>query len=104
VLRDALRIICEAEKEAWDKIEKARQDAAEAASQADIAGKAAIERTLARAESEIAHLTRAAEKKVTGDALELASKTANRQATIRARAERRLEAAASYIVERIVST
>ena len=104
MLQDALRLICEAEAEAWDRIAKARQDAADAASQADIAGKAAIERTLARAESEIAHLTRAAEKKVTEDALELASKTANRQATIRARGERRLEDAARFIVERIVNT
>ena len=104
MLQETLQKICDAEEEACDRITKARRQLIEAAAEAEASGKSAIERTLARAESEIAHLTRAAEKRVTEDAIELASRTANRQATIRARAERRLDAAAAYIVDRMVNT
>jgi len=104
MLQEAIESICAAEESAKQSILHAQQAAQDSVADADKAGEQAIARTLARAESEIAYLTRAAESKVTGDALELASKTANRQATIRARGERLLEDAARYIVERIVNT
>ena len=102
MLHEALTDICKAEAAAWERIEAANARARESIAGAEAEGQDSIEKTLARAESEIAYLTRTAEKKVTESALELASKTANRQATIRARAERRLDSAAEYIYERIV--
>ena len=104
MLQDAIRAICKAETEAEGKKAVAGQMARESIDEANEAGTAAISKTLARAETEIAHLTRAADKKATEDAKELASKTANRQATLLARAERRLDAAVQLIVERIVKT
>jgi hypothetical protein len=76
--------------------------ARESIDEAENAGKAKVASTIARAESEIAHLIRASDQKATEQAKELASKTANRQATLRARAERRLDDA-ELIIERIVS-
>ena len=104
MLKEALSSICEAEAEADKRIIIAGENAQKSIEDAKEAGIAAIERTLARAETEIAHLTRLAELKATESAKELASKTANRKATIIARAERRLDTAAKLIVERIVKT
>ena len=104
MLSEALECICAAEEEAKQRLREAHQKALESIGSAENAGEKTVAKTLERAESEIAHLTRSTEIKVTEEARELASKTANRQATIRARAERRLEASVKYIVERIVIT
>jgi len=100
---EALKSVCAAEEEARQAISLARQNALEAVEAAQRAGTEAVASTVARAESEIAHLTRAMDHRATESAKELASKTANRQATLRARAGRRLDAAAGLIVERIVN-
>ena len=68
------------------------------------AGADAITKTLARAETEIAHFTRVTDKKATERAKELASKTANRRAALHARAQGRMDSAVSLIVERIVKS
>ena len=99
---DAIRSICAAEEAARITLDSEREKARAAIMQAKEDGERAIARTLARSESEIAHMIRTSDNMVTEDARELASKTANRQAMIRARAERRLDAAAQLIVERIV--
>ena len=101
-LTDVIKSICAAEEEAEQRKIITEIKAREAVEEAKKAGKLTVEKTLARAESEITYLIRATDKKVTDDARELASKTANRQAALRARAERRLDAAATLIVERIV--
>ena len=75
-----------------ESIEKARQE-----------GEEKIVATLARAESEIAQLKRASDHKAMEAAVELASSTENRLATMRARAEKRLDMVAQRIFERIVS-
>ena len=99
---EAIKSICLAEEGARQVTFYARQSAQEAIEKTHKAGQDAVARSLALAENEIVHLTRSIDKKATEQALELASKTANRQATLRARAERRLDAAVSLIIERIV--
>ena len=68
------------------------------------AGEESVKATLARAEIEASHLFQATGQKATDEARTLASKTANRQATQRARAERLLETAAEFVYERIVNS
>ena len=75
-----------------ESIEKAKSD-----------GEESVKSTLARAESEIEQLKKASDHKAMESASELASSTANRVATMRARAERRLDTVAQRIFERIVS-
>lgn len=103
MLPDTLKIIYAAEEEARIAILSAHEDAQTAIEAEQLAGAENIASTLARAQSEIAQLSRSMDQKATEEAIELASTTANRQATLHARAERRLEAAAMLIVERIVN-
>ena len=99
---EAIKSICLAEEGARQATFYTRQNAQEAIDKTLKAGQDAVARSLALADNEIVHLTRSIDKRATEQALELASKTANRQATLRARAERRLDAAVALIVERIV--
>ena len=101
---EMLEIVCAAEEEARQAKILAEKKAQELMAEAEKAGKAVVKSTLARAETEIAHLMRASDQKATQEALELASSTANRLATHRARAERRLNEVAEKIYERIVTT
>ena len=103
MLVEAVTSICSAEEGARQKRLLAEHKAREAIEAAENVGAEAVARTIARAGSEIAHLTHATDKKVTEEARELASKTANRQAALRARAERRLDDAVQFIFERIVN-
>ena len=103
MLPETIKTIIQAEEEAHLAISLAQENAQAAIEAAHKEGKESITSTLARADSEIAHLTRTMDQKATEEAMELASTTANRQATLHARAERRLEAAATFIVERIVN-
>ena len=103
MLNEALKDICTAENDARQKIMLARENAGEAIENAHVSGKNAVALSLARAQSEIAYFTHEVDNKATQEAKELASTTANRQATLYVRAENRLEAAANLIVERIVS-
>ena len=100
---ESIKTINLAEEEARKAILLAQDNANEAIESAQIAGKDIVASTIARAESEIAHLTRTMDHKATEEAMELASTVANRQATLRARAERRLEEASVLIFERIVN-
>ena len=100
---EAIIAISQAEHEASRAISLAQENADKAIEAAQTSGKDTVASTIARAEAEIAHLTRAMDQKAMEEAKELASTTANRQATLRARAERRLDEAAMLIVERIVN-
>ena len=100
---EMVKLICAAEEEARQIVILAHQSAKELINEAERAGREKVASTLVRAESEIAHLKKVPDQKATQDALELASSTANRQATLRARAERRLDIAAQLIVERSVN-
>jgi len=100
---EAIKSIGQAEDGARQARLLAQQKARESIEAAEKAGKEAVASTLARAESEIAELKRTSDRNAAEQAQELASKTANRQATLRARAEGRLQKAAQLIVERIVN-
>jgi len=66
-------------------------------------GEDLIKVALERADVEIKQLKKASDLKATESAAELASSTANRLATMRARAEKRLDTVAQRIFERIVN-
>ena len=100
---DVFLIIKAAEDEARTAIIIAQQQAQKKIEETKSAGEETVAATLARAESEIAHLIRVSDQKATTEAMELASTTANKEATLRARAERRFDSVAQQIVERIVS-
>ena len=99
---EAIKSISEAEEEARQAKLRAHQKSREIIEEAEKAGREKIALSVARAESEIADLKRTADQKAAEQAVELASTTANRQATLRARAEGRFDKAAQLIVERIV--
>ena len=99
---EAIKAICAAEEESRHLKLLTRQNALDSIEEAQRNGEEAVAGARAYADNEIAGLTRTTDKKATDQALELASKTANRQATLRARAERRLDAAVALIIERIV--
>ena len=75
-----------------ESIEKAKAD-----------GENTVATSIQRAQTEIDHLRQVSDKKATQSAAELASSTANKLATMRARAEKRLDTVAQRIFERIVS-
>ncbi len=89
--------------------EKARQIRAAAGTEAKKALQAAEDAVAAmiaeaddRAEAEIREMTRKADEKAKEDAVALATSTRNREATMRARADRKMDQVADGIVERIV--
>lgn len=101
---DAIHKIRDAEQRA----EAARRDALDTAERmikdATRQGEEAVAASEARAESEVATLLRSAEQKAAMAATELANQTINREATLRAHAEARLDKAALIIAERIVNS
>jgi len=98
-----MKVIIAAEEEAQRIIQIAQRKAKQSIDDEHEAGSETVSLTVARAESEIAHMTRVMDHKATEEAMELASTTANRQAALFARADRRLDDAAAFIVERIVT-
>ena len=103
MLADSIKYILAAEYEAnqvklivlnksKESIEKAKAD-----------GEELVAATIERAETEISQLKKASDSKAMESAAELASSTANKLATMRARAEKRLDTVAQRIFERIVS-
>ena len=70
---------------------------------AQMDGENTVAMTVARAKREIEQLKMASDRKAMEAATELASSTANRLATMRARAEKRLDTVAQRIFDRIVS-
>ena len=100
---ELIKLIQAVEAENGEIKQLVEQKANTAITEAKRTGKAAVEEAIARAEAEISHLRHVSDKKAMEDAMELASSTANRLAALRARAERRLDAAARTIYERIVS-
>ena len=103
MLADSIKYILAAEYEAnqvklivlnksKDSIELAKQE-----------GEESVASSLARAKAEIEQMQKASDRKAMAAASELASSTANRVATMRARAEKRLDTVAQRIFERIVN-
>ena len=100
---EALKQVVDAEEDARQEKLKMQEKAQLAIDEVEAAGKKSVATTLERAESEATYFLRAADQKATDEARVLASKTANRQAMHRARAERFLEKASDFIFERIVN-
>ena len=101
---EALKLVIDAENEASQEKAAMREKVKFAIEETIKSGNEAIAATLARAEVEAGHLFQATGQKATEEARVLASQTANRQATQRARAERLLGTAADFIYERIVNS
>ena len=103
LLADSIKLILAAEYEANQVKLIVLNKSKESIEQAKIDGEKTVTATLARAESEIEQLKKASDRKAMEAAAELASSTANKLATMRARAERRLDTVAQRIFERIIS-
>ena len=103
MLADSIKQILAAEYEANQVKLIVLNKSKESIEQAKKDGEQSIESTRARAKAEIEHLKKTSDQKAMNSAAELASSTANRLATMRARAEKRLDTVAQRIYERIVS-
>ena len=103
ILADSIKLILATEYEANQVKLIVLNKSKETIEQAKADGEESLKATLTRAESELEQLRKASDRKAMDAASELASKTANRLATMRARAEKRLDTVAERIFERIVS-
>ena len=103
ILADSIKLILAAEYEANQVKLIVLNKSKETIEQAAADGEKSIATTLARAKSELEQLKKASDRKAMDAAAELASTTANRLATMRARAEKRLDTVAERIFERIIS-
>ena len=101
---EAINTVREADERAKQIKTEAAQAAAEAIEAAEADGREAVEAALAKARDELKALRSKSDEKATQDAEALAATTKNREATMRTRAEARLDQAASLIVERIVNS
>lgn len=99
---EALEAIALAEEKARQIRAAAAQDAKKALKEAEQAAQIALAAAQARAEDEIKDLMRKADEKAREDAQVLASNTRNRKAAMKARADRKMDAAVALVTERIV--
>ena len=100
---DSIKYILAAEYEANQVKLIVLNKSKESIEQATKEGEESVASSLARAESEIEQLRKASDQKAMEAAAELASSTANRLATMKARADKRLDTVAQRIFERIIS-
>ena len=103
MLADSIKYILAAEYEANQIKLIVLNKSKETIEQTTAEGEKSVVDSLARAEAEIEQLRKTSDKKAMDAAVELASSTANRLATMRARADRRLDTVAQRIFERMVS-
>jgi V/A-type H+-transporting ATPase subunit G/H len=101
---EAITTIAQAENEAKAAVSAAEAKSKQLIADAEAAGKAAVEAAGSKADEELAELSRQAKEKAKGDAQTLAGELENQKAALRARAEARLDQAASLVVERIVNS
>jgi len=101
---EAIQAIGAAEEAAESIRVQAEIQAKKIIADAKEAGDAAVAASIEKAKAEVEGLLRAADEKARERTLEQANKTENKKAAVLAHAESRLEAAASYITERIVSS
>lgn len=100
---EAIKTISAAEKDARRRKAEAAAEIKKALSDAEAAGVAAVEAAKAKAAEELRVLYAKTEAKAAKETAETVSSTENRMASMRIKAEGRLEQAASLIVERIVT-
>lgn len=99
---DAIKSIASAEEQAQQDIAAAKREAEKSVAAAREAGDAVIAKAKDRADGEISALMKATERKAAENAAELMENTANKCAAITARAENRMDEAASLIVRRVI--
>lgn len=100
---EALDTIALAEEKARQIKAAAQAEASRSIREAEEAVQTMIDTANSKAEEEIRELVRKADEKAKSDAAILASNTRNREAAMKARAERKMNEVADRIVERIVS-
>jgi len=100
---EAVRSISEAEDASRKMKADAVAAAKKAASDAEREGRAELENASRRAAEETGRLIQQSEERARAVALKLAEETEKKKAELRQSAMRRLDEAASFIVERIVS-
>ena len=100
---EALDTIATAEEKARQIRAAAQAEAKRSVEKAEEAVKAAVAAANGKAESEVKDLIRKADEKAKEDAGVLASNTRNRQAAMKARADRKMGEVVDKIVERIVN-
>lgn len=100
---EALDTIALAEEKARQIRAAAGTEAKRSLREAEDAAEAMLTEAEGRADAEIRELRRKADEKAKEDAALLAANTRNREAAMRARAERKMEQVADMIVERIVN-
>jgi len=103
VLADSLKYILAAEYEANQVKLIILNKSKESLESAQKEGEESVTTTLERAKVELEHLRKNSDRKAMEAAAELANSTANRLATMRARAEKRMDIVAQRIFERIIS-
>ena len=99
---EAINSVVQAENEAKAAVAAAEAKARQMLSAAQAAGRAAVEAAGDKADSALAELRRKADEEAMERAAELSRSTEIKKAAMRARAEARLDQAASLVVERIV--
>ena len=103
MLADSLKYILAAEYEANQIKLIILNKSKESLESAQKEGEESVATTLERAKVELEHLRKTSDRKAMEAAAELANSTANRLATMRARAEKRMDIVAQRIFERIIS-
>lgn len=101
---EAIKSITAAEEQSHAALIDAQLAAKKAVADAEKAGLAVIAEARARAEEEVGALMKAAETRAGKSAEELRQSTSNKCAAMSARAEGRLDSAASLIVRRVVES
>ena len=100
---EAIYNIAQAEAEGKAAVAAAEQKAKGLIAEAESAGKASVEAAIAKAEGELAELRVKAAEKQRAEALRLADELETKKAVLLAKAEAKLDKAASLVVERIVN-
>ena len=100
----AITGITDAEAEAKETVSRAEAKAKQMIADAESAGKAAVAAAEAKAEGELVELRRRSDEKAVAEAGKLSKELENKKAALRARAEARIDQAASLVAERIVNS
>ena len=101
---EAIADVTRAEAAAKNTIADAEAKAKQMLLDAENAGKASVEAACARAETELTELRAKAKEKAVSDAAELQKQLESKKTALRGTAEKRLDKAATLVVERIVNS
>ena len=99
---DAITGIAQAEDAAKVAVQYAQAQAKQMAADAESAGRASIEEAIARADREIATLRQKSDEKSIADAKQMLKALETKKTVLRSAAQKKMDAAAAIVVERIV--